>query len=69
MDCQKTATHNIRHENTQSKIKPLKTGKEIGTTYCLGCKYCADNFKPQEKKRQIKYFEKNQTVLFIDLVN
>ena len=37
-------------ENTQSKIKLTKTGKEIGTTYCLGCKDCADNFKAQEVK-------------------
>ena len=28
----------------RSKIKPIKTGKELGTTYCLGCKYDTDNF-------------------------
>ena len=28
----------------------MKTGKEIGTTYCLGCKDYSDNFKPQEVK-------------------
>ena len=33
-----------------SKIKPIKTGKEIGTTYCLGCKDYTHNFKPQEVK-------------------
>ena len=37
-------------KNTQSKIKPIKTGKEIGTTYCLGCKNYTDNFEPQEVK-------------------
>ena len=37
-------------KNTQSKIKPIKTGKEIGTTYCLGCKDYTHNFKPQEVK-------------------
>ena len=37
-------------KNTQSKIKPIKTGKEIGTTYCLGCKYYTHDFKPQETK-------------------
>ena len=36
--------------NTQSKIKSIKTGKEIGTTYCLGCKDQTDNFKSQEVK-------------------
>ena len=25
-------------KNAQSKIKPIETGKEIGATYCLGCK-------------------------------
>ena len=37
-------------KNTRSKIKPIKTGKKIGTKYCLGCKDCTDNFKPQEIK-------------------
>ena len=45
-------------KNTQSKIKPIKTGNRIGTTYCLGCKdYTLQltllhfhNFKPQEIK-------------------
>ena len=37
-------------KNTQSKIKPIETGKEIGTTYCLGCKDYTYNFKPQEIK-------------------
>ena len=55
-------------ENTQSKIKPIKTGKKVGITYCLGCKDYTDNFKSQEKKK-IKYLEKNQTVLFVNLVN
>ena len=37
-------------KNPQSKIKPIKTGKEIGTTYCLGCKDYTHNFKPQQVK-------------------
>ena len=37
-------------ENTQSKIKPIKTGKELGTTYCAGCKDFTHNFRPQEVK-------------------
>ena len=39
IDCQKNT-------NARSKIKPIKTGKKIGTTYCLGCKDYTDNFKP-----------------------
>ena len=37
-------------KNTRSKIKPIKTGKKLGATYCSGCKDNANNFKPQEVK-------------------
>ena len=37
-------------KNSQSKIKPIKTEKELGTTYCLGCKDCTHNFRAQEVK-------------------
>ena len=64
MDCQKSTTLNIRHENTRSKIKPIETGKKIGTTYCLGCKYYTDNFKPQEIKMTNKVLrEKSNCVV------
>ena len=46
-------------KSTQSKIKPIKFGKELGATYCLGCKDFTHNFKPQEVK--IKCLEKNLT--------
>ena len=36
-------------KNTQSKIKPIKTGKEFGTKYCLGWKD-VHSLKPQEVK-------------------
>ena len=35
-------------KNAQSNIKPIKFGKELGTTYCLGCKDFTNNFRPQE---------------------
>ena len=38
----------MRH--ARSKIKPIKTGKELGTTYCLGCKDYTHHFKSQEIK-------------------
>ena len=63
MDCQKKTARLPRMKNTRSKIKPIETGKEIGTTYCLRCQDYTHNFKPQEVKM------KNQTVLFVDLVN
>ena len=37
-------------KNTQSKIKPIKIGKQSGTTYCFGCKDQTKNFRPQEVK-------------------
>ena len=37
-------------KKTQSKIKPLKTGKELGTIHCFGCKDFTHNFGPQEVK-------------------
>ena len=48
----------------KSKIKPIKTGKEIGTTYCLGCKDFTHNFKPQEVKMTNKVLrEKSNSVV------
>ena len=55
-------------KNTQSKIKPIKVGKQSGTTYCFGCKDYTKNFRP-EKVKMIKYLEKNLNVLFLDLIN
>ena len=50
MDWQKkTKTSRLqRMKSTPSKIKPIKTWKEHGTTYCLGCKDYTHSFKPKE---------------------
>ena len=37
-------------KNAKSKIKPVKFGKELGTTYFWGCKDFTHNFRPQEVK-------------------
>ena len=37
-------------KNTQSKTKPIKTGKELGTTNCLGSKEFTHIFRLQEVK-------------------
>ena len=50
MDFQKNTARLQRMKNTRSKIKPIKTRKRLGTTYCLGSKYYTHNFKPQETK-------------------
>ena len=57
-------------KNTKSKIKPIRVGKQSRTMYCFGCKDYSKNFSPEEvKMKQIKYLEKNLTVLFVDLIN
>ena len=37
-------------KNIQSKIKPIKIGKEPGTTYCFECKDYTKNFTPEKVK-------------------
>ena len=37
-------------KNTKSKIKPIKLGKQSGTTYCFGWKNYTKNFRSQEVK-------------------
>ena len=56
-------------KNTQSKIKPIKIGKQSGTTYCFGCKDYTKNFRPQEVKMTNKILTKNLAVLFIGQTN
>ena len=41
---------NYKKWKTKSEIKPIKTGKQSGTTYCFECKDYAKNFRPQEEK-------------------
>ena len=51
-------------KNTQSKIKSIKTGNKLGTTYCLGCKDFTHNFRPQEVKMANKVLrEKSNCVV------
>ena len=37
-------------KNTQSKVKPIKIRKEVGTTNRLGCEDFSRNFRPREVK-------------------
>ena len=53
-------------KNTKSKIKPIKIGKQSGTTYCFWCKDYTENFRPQEVKMTNKVLrEKSQCVVFL----
>ena len=48
----------------RSKIKLIKTGKGIGSAYCLGCKDYTHNFKPQKVKMTNKVLrEKSNCVV------
>ena len=50
--------------NTQSKIKPIKIEKQLGTTYCFGCKDYTQNFRPEEVKMTNKLLrEKSDCVV------
>ena len=55
-------------KNKQSNIKPIKIGKQPGTTYCFGCKNYTKNFRP-EKVKMTKYLQKDLIVLFVDFQN
>ena len=35
-------------KNTQSKVKPIKIGKQSETMYCLGCKDYTQDFRPEK---------------------
>ena len=62
----KNVLPNYKKWKTQSKIKPIKTGKKPGTAYCLGCKDYTHNFKPQEIKMTNKVFrEKSNCCLSV----
>ena len=64
INCQKHFTKLQKMKNTQSKIKPIKTGKQPGTTHCLGYKDFTDNFRPQEVKLRNKVIrEKSNCVV------
>ena len=51
-------------KNTQSKIKPIKIGKQPGTTYCFGCKDYTKNFRPEKVKINRVLREKSHCVVY-----
>ena len=36
--------------NTQSNLRPIKIRKQLGTTYCFGCKDYTKNSRPEKVK-------------------
>ena len=50
IDCQKHFAKLQKMKNTQSRIKPIKIGKQPGTTYCLRCKDYTYSFRLEKVK-------------------
>ena len=51
-------------KNTQSKIKAIKIGKQLGKTYCFGCKDYTKNSRPEKVKIKNKVLrEKSHCVV------
>ena len=51
-------------KNTKLNIKPIKIGKQPGTTYCFGCKDYTKNFRPEKVKMTNKILrEKSNCVV------
>ena len=51
-----------------SDLKPTKTGKQPGTTYCFGCKDYTKNFRPK-KVNMTKKVVRGKSVLFVGLIS
>ena len=62
--CQKSTARLQRMKNAELKIKVIKTGTEIGATYCLGCQNYTHNFKPQEVKLTDKVLQEKSDCVF-----
>ena len=54
-------------KNTQSKIKPIKNRKKLGTTYSLGCKDYTHSFRPQEVKMTNKVLREKSNCIVCQL--
>ena len=51
-------------KNSQSKMKPIKIGKQSGTMYCFECKDYIHNFRPEKMKMTNKILrEKSHCVV------
>ena len=50
-------------KNTLSHLGPIKLGKRLGTTYCLGCEDYTHNFRPQEVKMTNKVLRKKSNCM------
>ena len=60
---------NYKQWKTQSKIKPIKTGKQPAATYYLGCKDYTHNFKPQEVNMTNKVLRAKSDCAFVEMLS
>ena len=44
----------MEKKSIKSALKPIKTEKQPGTTYCFGCKDYTKNFRPNMKNMKNK---------------
>ena len=52
-------------KNTQSKLKPIKIGKQSGKTHCFGCKDYTQNFRPEKVKMTNKVLREKSHCCFL----
>ena len=69
MGCYKNTAELQRMKKTKSQIKLIKTGKELGTMHCLGCKNFTHNFRPQEVKMINKVLREKSNCVVLKNVN
>ena len=64
MGCQKHLTKLQKMKNTQSKIEPIKIGKQSGATYCFGRKDYTQNFRSEKVQMTNKaLIEKSHSIV------
>ena len=54
-------------KNTQSKIRPIKIGKQPGTTYCFGGKDYTENFRTEKVKMTNKILREKSNCVAIKI--
>ena len=52
-----------------SNLKPIKTGRQPGTTYCFGCKDYTKKFRPKKVNMTNKVLREKHHCLFAGLIS
>ena len=51
-------------KKTQSNLGPTNIGKQLGNTYCFGCKDYTKNFRPEKVKMTNKVLREKSHCVF-----